>query len=279
MRVAWLTGRRARQRGRVALGVISTGMAALALHAAPAFAQSAPSGVSGMTGVWEIANAKTSRSCRVHLGPESGLHGYQLGSPPACRSALPVLAQAAGWDLNGTSVSLVDSSGKTLVSFDRDAAGTGYVAAAAGLTLKPIGAARAPAAEPIHTAAGPAASPAPKSGAGVAPPPPPPASVAPNLTPQTVAGLYGVAREKNKPICSIDLTLRPGRKGGQYGAQLSGGCIDAGLKVFEPIGWHTANGRIYLVAKKGHEQGFSVMPDGGWQKDPPSGAQLFLKKQ
>ncbi|WP_245422412.1 AprI/Inh family metalloprotease inhibitor [Alsobacter soli] len=232
-----------------------------------------------MTGTWEFTNAKTARSCRVHLGDEAGLHGRQLGAPPACRAALPLLGQAAGWNLEGARVTMVDASGKKLVSLEREANGPGFASAAEGLTLKPLGQARAPAAEPVHTAAGPAATHAPKAGGGVAAPPPPPASVAPNVTPQSLAGLYGVAREKNKPICSIDLILAQGRKEGRMPAKLSGGCIDSGLKVFDPVGWRTGNGRLYLVAKKGHEQGFSVMPDGTWQKDPVSGAQLYLKKQ
>ena len=36
---------------------------------------------------------------------------------------------------------------------------------------------------------------------------------------------------------------------------------------------------FFLIAKKGHEQGFAPGADGVFAKDPPSGAQLFLKKQ
>lgn len=277
MRMTAVVNGTAKRRALLALALAVFGACGSLLLPATASAQA--NGVAVMSGTWELSNPKTARNCRVHLGSESGLHGYQLGSPPACRVALPLLAQAAGWNLSGSIVTIVDSAGKVLVTFEREAAGPGYVASTDGLTLKPVGNARAPAAEPARAATGPAATPAPKAGAGVPPPPPPPASVSPNVTPQSLAGLYGVAREKNKPLCSIDLTMKPARKAGLYGAQLSGGCIDSGLKIFEPIAWHTGNGRLYLVAKKGHEQGFSVMPDGGWQKDPPSGAQLFLKKQ
>ncbi|WP_406854908.1 AprI/Inh family metalloprotease inhibitor [Alsobacter sp. KACC 23698] len=262
--------------GRWACGVA---LAGLLLAGSPAMAQSSDR-AAVMTGAWELSNPKTSRSCRVRLGAETGLHGNQLGAPPACRSALPLLTQAAGWTLSGQTVTFVDSAGKTLVSFDREASGPGYTAAVDGgeLTLKPLGNARAPAPEQTRTAAAPAATPAPRAGAGSAAPVPP-ASVAPNVTPQSLAGLYGVARDKGKPVCSIDLTLKAARKGGQYAASLSGGCIDPGLKVFDPVAWHTGSGRLYLIAKKGHDQGFSIMPDGTWQKDPPSGAQLYLKKQ
>ena len=58
-----------------------------------------------------------------------------------------------------------------------------------------------------------------------------------------------------------------------------GGCIDGGMKIFDPIAWYTDRGRFYLVARKGHETRLAPDKDGIFQKDPPTGAQLFLKKQ
>jgi hypothetical protein len=60
---------------------------------------------------------------------------------------------------------------------------------------------------------------------------------------------------------------------------LSGGCIDSGMKIFDPVAWYTDRGRLYLVARKGHEQRLAPDKDGIFQKDPPAGSQLFLKKQ
>ncbi len=88
-----------------------------------------------------------------------------------------------------------------------------------------------------------------------------------------------MARDKNRPICSIELTSRPAARRGQYVAILSGGCIDSGLKMFDPVGLAHGRGRLHLVARKGHEQSFAQTPDKVFEKNPPSGAQLYLKKQ
>jgi hypothetical protein len=253
-----------------------------ALFLASAPADAAAGDLTGaLAGAWELANPKASRSCRLTLGADAAPGGHVLGAPPACRIAMPLLVQVSAWTINpDKSISLMDGAGKSVVDFHpsgnsvhftaragadnfvltpvtgaKDADRTGSIAAA--LSGKdPAGPAKA-GAEGVRTAA---------------------AELTP-LRPDALVGVYGVAREKNKPVCSIELTPRPLKKGGLFTAVLSGGCIDTGLKVFDPIAWRTDKGLLYLIARKGHEQSFAAGTDGIFAKEPPSGSQLFLKKQ
>jgi hypothetical protein len=232
-----------------------------------------------LAGPWELANPKASRSCRLTLGAEAAPGGHVLGAPPACRIAVPLLVQVSAWTVNeDKSLSLVDAAGKSVVDF-KPTAQAGHFAAKAGtesFTLVPAtGPKDGDRTSSIAAALSGKVAP---SGVQVAAAAAAPAELPP-LRPEAVTGLYGIAREKNKPVCSIDLTNRPLRKPAVFVASLSGGCIDAGLKVFDPVGWRTDKGRLFLIARKGHEQGFAPGADGVFAKDPPSGAQLFLKKQ
>lgn len=233
-----------------------------------------------LAGAWELSNPKASRSCRLTFGTDPAPGGHVVGAPPACRAAMPLLVQVTAWAVGpDKTISLLDAAGKSVIDFQpsgtaiqftaRDGAGslvlapvtgtkdadrTGSIAAA--LSGKAEGPAR-PGAPGVQTAA---------------------AELAP-LRPDMLTGTYGVGREKNKPICSIDLTPRPLKKAGLFAAILSGGCIDTGLKTFDPIAWRTDKGMLYLIARKGHEQSFAAGTDGIFIKEPPSGSQLFLKKQ
>ena len=44
-----------------------------------------------LSGVWELVDTKTSKTCRLNLTTDTVLHGYLVGMPPACRMALPVV--------------------------------------------------------------------------------------------------------------------------------------------------------------------------------------------
>jgi hypothetical protein len=261
---------------------------------APVFAvlvASAPAGAAtadltaALAGAWELANPKASRSCRLTLGTDAVPGGLVVGAPPACRIAMPLLVQVSAWTINpDKSISLLDGAGKSVVDFRPSGNGVHFAAHAGSdsFVLTPLtGAKDADRTGSIAAAlSGKEASgkdpAAPKVGA------PAVRTAAAELTPlrpDALVGVYGVAREKNKPVCSIELTPKPLKKGGLFAAVLSGGCIDTGLKVFDPIAWRTDKGLLYLIARKGHEQGFAAGTDGIFAKEPPSGSQLFLKKQ
>ncbi|WP_293856534.1 AprI/Inh family metalloprotease inhibitor [uncultured Alsobacter sp.] len=277
-------------RSRGAAGALLLAAFAAMLGPGTATAQQAakkpepPALVKTLAGVWELTDPLTSKACRLNLTTDTVLHGYLVGMPPACRMALPVVNGVTSWTYNSDgSISLRDPGGVSVLDLRRDRPGPsfGTKTAQGELVLTPINAATAAAiTKPGAKTAAPAALPPDRVGAvSAALEHHPVAAELPPLQPATIVGLYGVSREKNRPICSIDLTERPSTRRGQYVAVLSGGCLDTGLKVFEPIGWRTERGRLLLVARKGHEQSFAPGKDGVFEKDPPSGAQLFLKKQ
>ncbi len=261
----------------------------MAMAAAPALAQrqqgdrpEAPAIVKTLSGVWELAGQGGARSCRITLTPNIVAHGYMLGAPPTCRQALPVMAPATTWSYNpdGT-ISLRDPAGVSVIDLRRSPEGPTFVAKAGAddLVLTPISGQPPPA--PARRGAKPVQQTPEERAQSVAAAlsHQPIAEDLPPLQPASLVGLYGVAREKNRPICSIELTDRPAARRGQYAALISGGCLDSGLKVFDPIGWRTERGRLILVARKGHEQSFAPAKDGVFEKNPPSGAQLYLRKQ
>ena len=98
------------------------------------------------------------------------------------------------------------------------------------------------------------------------------------LRPDSIVGTYGVGREKNKPICSIELTQRPLKKAGLFTAVLS---AVASTRAEDLRSHRLAHrqGPALPRRPKGHEQSFAAGTDSIFSKEPPSGSQLFLKKQ
>lgn len=239
--------------------------AALAPGAASAQGQAAApqaaaaAAIDTISGPWELTDPKTKRSCRIQLGAAKATHGYVFGAPPACRTGFPITTQVSAWVIGeGRSITFVDAAGRTVADFKAEKEGRFAAAEPVRLTLTPVG--------DRATAIGTALV---KAGM----------SELPAITPDALVGLYGVARDKYKPVCSIELTSRPAARRGQFVAILSGGCIDSGLKTFDPIAWYTERGRLHLVARKGHEQSFAPGADKIYEKNPPSGAQIYLRKQ
>lgn len=271
------------------LGTALTIVAMLA--ATPAMAQrkddgdrpSAPPIVRTLSGVWELAGQGGARSCRLSLNPIIVAHGYSLGLPPVCRQALPVMATASSWSYNSDgTISLRDGAGISVLDLRRSPDAPTFVAqvGADQFVLTPISGQPPPAPTGRRAAKPVPQTPEERAQAvAAALANQPIAEQLQPLQPAALVGLYGIARDKFRPICSIDLTDRPAARRGQYVAVLSGGCLDAGMKIFDPIGWRTERGRLLLVARKGHEQSFAPAKDGVFEKNPPSGQQLYLKKQ
>ncbi len=243
----------------------------------------APPIVRTLSGVWELAGQGGARSCRITLTSQIVAHGYGLGLPPACRQALPVMASASVWSYNSDgTISLRDGAGISVLDLRRTPDGPTFNARSGTdeLVLTPISG-QPPAPPPGRRAAKPVAQTPEERAQAVAAAlsHQPIAEDRQPLQPAALVGLYGIARDKFRPICSIDLTERPAARRGQFVALLSGGCLDSGMKIFDPIGWRTERGRLLLVARKGHEQSFAPGKDGIFEKNPPSGQQLYLKKQ
>ncbi len=253
--------------GCLALLLVAGGAARAATAEAPA-----PTAlVSAMAGGWELADGKSGRKCRLTLTDNPVPHGYGLGAPPACRTAVPLLVQASAWTLTPEKrIEFLDASGKAVLGFDRANAPGAFTASQGGsFTLAAVGGTKDAPRSAVVAAALDAKAAAPAT----------PEAVLPPLSPDEIVGTWGMARERFKPLCSIDLLPARGKKVGTFAAKLSGGCIDIGLKVFSPIAWRTDRGRLVLIAAKGHEQSFAPGKDGVFGKDPPSGAELYMRKQ
>ena len=91
-------------------------------------------------------------------------------------------------------------------------------------------------------------------------------------------GLYLALRMSGSSGCRVQL-LAPQDGADRRPARLEPGCADAGLIVFNPVAWRYADGRLTLIAAKGHDVSLVFRADGSFWKDPPSGAALALKPQ
>lgn len=92
------------------------------------------------------------------------------------------------------------------------------------------------------------------------------------------AGRYSLLREGGKDTGCM-LTLDAAAKvQGKGKASLAPGCRDQGIVIFDPAGWEIINGRLVLVARKGHKAHFDAQTDASWKKDPGEGKPLSLKK-
>ena len=94
-----------------------------------------------------------------------------------------------------------------------------------------------------------------------------------------VAGRYAILRAGGKDTgCMVTLDDKSRGPHGAFKAVLAPGCSDQGILIFDPVGWELLNGRLALVARKGHQTHLDQQPDGTWTKDPKEGQPLGLKK-
>lgn len=95
---------------------------------------------------------------------------------------------------------------------------------------------------------------------------------------ETAAGRYAVLRGEKDTGCMI--TLEAGVRGprGSNKAILAPACRDSGLLIFDPVGWELSQGRLVLMARKGHDTHLDRQSDGTWLKDPKEGKPLTLRK-
>jgi hypothetical protein len=264
--------------GGMALGLrlLAAGMG-FALAAGPAAAQTetveiAPEQAARvLQGLWDVTLKSPLRACRVELKPTPAAQGLAAVINPRCRWAILPLKTAAAWSLGeGNRPDFIDAKGTVVMRFSRAVGST--------LTAK-VGETEDYVMEPVASGSVAdndrrAALAALFAGRAL---PPDPSKLAP-VDAKTVPGNYGVARDKGRPICSITLTARPSRAGA-YAAEIAGGCLDAGLKIFDPVAWRIDRGRLVLIAKKGHETAFVPMSDGTWSKEPVGNSPMFLKMQ
>lgn len=223
----------------------------------------------GLAGIWELSNEETAQKCRISLRPEFLDGGRrQLAIPLACLRAFPILGPAETWteDGNGRLV-LSGRAGQTILEFAPN--GDAFLAAGQqGETYRL--AAKSTQKEPSPHQQGsippaPGAAGAPQEHRGAAAPAP-------------AAGRYAILRAGGKDTGCMLILDNQGRTAGGAKASLAPGCRDQGIVIFDPARWQVVNGRLVLIARKGHTTHLDAQPDGTWTKDPKEGTALSLKK-
>ena len=248
--------------------ILAAGSQLAAAHTAPLprGADKAPEAIRRWLGAWDLALADASRSCTVTLGAEAAGNRRQLRFPATCRRALPILDTAAFWTLNGSGQpQFMDAGGKELLGFQ---SGTPE----AGLDGKGSDGKAYKLASRDHPRVAPQAGQNPAATAAqrvtVVDPATAPAA-------GTLPGRYVLMRQQNREACR--LVLSPAAIDGRQLAAFEGMCPDTGLTIFDPVAWRYADGRLTLVARRGHGTDL-VFENGQWRKDPAVGAPLLMRK-
>lgn len=251
----------------------SPGAAPALAPAVPAIPEDTlPTKVAEVPGTWDLSKDGTNRRCVMTLLADRGPAGQKVNFPAGCRRALPFMAKVAGWLYSEEAVRLVDANVRPVLPFKRRQDRRSYAATENGETyslvpLDTVGM-RPPGAEPPSAempSATPAAIPAavPSSSEAVAPAP------SPALLQQ--AGTYRVDRLRQQGTCRLGLAA-------DGTVKLLPGCRDDGIEVFDPVTWRFADGRMTMVAKRGHTIDLVPNGDGGWRRDPETGVTLVLRK-
>lgn len=233
----------------------------------PRGAEKAPEAIRPLLGAWDLEQVGAGRKCTITLGAEDAPRGRQLRFPATCRRALPILDDAAAWNLTPAGQPrLDDAQGKTILAFAKgsDGALQGKGSDGKQYWLDPKGYPRA-ARRPPPSAAEAAATAAQR-----------PTVVDPRRAPAAdgLPGRYVMMRQQNREACRLALGTGPA---GRATAAIEGTCQDTGFLIFDPAGWRYEAGRLTLIARKGHSVDL-VFEGGLWRKDPAVGATLMLRK-
>ncbi len=235
-----------------------------ALAQAPARANAPSAAVTQLQGAWELSSQGGARKCRLTLRTTETKGGRAVGFPGPCRRALPVLNRISAWTVSDDGfVRLMDANGIAVITFADDAAAQKLTGSADGAVYEfdSLGRPRRYVARP----AGPAA---------------PRVAYDPAKAPakETIPGTYGLIRYGGQEACRMSLGTQPGSADGRFLASFPTRCRDKGLQVFDAVAWRYSGGKIHLIARRGHEMTLVPTGEGTWQKDPPGGAELTIRK-
>jgi hypothetical protein len=246
-------------------GLVFAGAPALG-QAGPASgpAGAVPAAVTQLSGAWEMSSADGARKCRLTFRTQEAKGGRVVGFPAQCRRSLPALAKVQAWTVSADGlVRLVDAAGTPVLAFEEDAQPFKLRAAADGQSylLDSLGRAR-------RAATRPAAPPAPR------------VAFDPARAParDSIPGTYGMLRYGGQEVCRIQLGTQPGASDDRFLTSFPSRCRDQGLRTFDTVAWRYAGGRLFLIARRGHEIALVPSGDGEWSKDPPAGSELILKR-
>ncbi len=223
----------------------------------------------GSDGVFELVSSKGHYMCRLTLRMGSEADKTRVAILPSCRKAFPVVAKAADWRLSDAgTVQLMSARGEAVIEFkEKEAKLVSEIKDGTVFELKPADADwfRRQRAAARQRAAPVAGSPAQAA----------------------VIGVYEVSRSAQKPAsCQITLSNLPAKtqpnapssSAGQKAA-LVDGCQDRGMQIFSPDAWRIDNGKLVLIARKGHELVLIPGQAGAWRKEKTSGEPLELQRK
>ena len=248
--------------------IARAGLLALVVCASVPAAAQMPGSVESAAGRWDLVAPQTNRKCPLMLRAVQGASGYDLRFPATCRRALPLVANLAGWTVEGAGlIRLLDASGKPVLAF---------AAQDGGLVAKsPEGETFAllPEGRSLEQARTPRPPPVPPPGV------PQLTSVDPNKAPKadTLPGSYALDRYQERDVCRLTLSAAPVAADGRFGVSLLDGCRDKGIAIFDPASWRYENGRLTLYSRRGHSVEM-VFEDKVWRRDPAVGTTLNLRK-
>lgn len=223
-----------------------------------------PPAVTQLAGAWELSAQGGARKCKLTLRTNELRGGRALGFPATCRRALPVLNKAVSWSVSDDGfIRLLDAEAKPVLSFEDDAPALKLKASADGTDYQMDSQGR-----PRRYVARVAAVPAPRIAFDPAKAPPR----------ESITGLYGMFRYGGQEVCRISLGTNPGAADGRFLTEFPTRCRDKGLQVFDVVAWRYSGGKVHLIARRGHEMVLVPTGEGQWQKDPPGGSELTLRR-
>jgi hypothetical protein len=232
--------------------------------------------VETVAGSWDIAGSRPNMMrCRVQLAvlkPRNREPALEFRLPAGCRQAYQPLTRVERWGLTRQgAIVLIGQRNAEIATFAR--ADEGKLKGRVGnedYTMEPSVGGRYPSADRIAAV-----------DAAVA------RLAAPDAedprTPIRLAGSYAIERAKGQTVACVltldRLTPGPTSAPGSGKASVDRECADKGLQLFDPTGWIVERDRLFLIARKGHRQGFNVERDGSLVKDPPAGSPLTARKK
>jgi hypothetical protein len=263
----------ARWPARVLLGLL------ISLACSQAFAGTRWTGPEAIAGQWDFLLENSNRRCRLTLREDpSSSGGLAIGIPAGCRRSLPILATIEGWALRADDfLELTDRGGQVVLEFPVRDGNTFAAPGPQGQTYRLIAVALANGLRPAPKEAAipqktePLKQPEPVKLAARTDP-------AAQLRPSDVAGHYAILRDGSRDTgCMLTLDDKIKARGGSK-ATLAPACRDQGIVIFDPVAWQLVNGRLKLLARKGHSTHLDRQQDGTWLKDPTEGKSLILKR-
>jgi hypothetical protein len=254
-----------RNAGLAAVTLLGSALLAGAAQAQGARPAAVPPAIQQLAGAWELIGQGGARKCRITLRNVEVKGGRAVGYPATCRRGLPILGRISAWTVSDDGlIRLTDASGQPVLSFSEDSEAFRLKASADGADYQ-IDSLGKPRRYVPRIANAPAA---PRVAFDPAKAPPR----------ESIPGTYTMIRYGGQEVCRVVLGTNPGAADGRFLTNFPTRCRDKGLQVFDAVAWRYTGGKVYLIARRGHEMTLVPTADGEWQKDPPGGSELTLRR-